>query len=151
LILRRHALTIDVIITAVNVAPFTILHGIRKSDIFKHQLLARFPSLAADVHSFYGNPNCSCKNNIIKTVRENYDNFKHFIEEFVVQNPSIDITDIPNMGAIPDAPKMIAGETYTIHKDELKTFYSNFLVKERCTYKSCTIVPEGDNLRLYFL
>jgi hypothetical protein len=139
------------VVTAINVAPFTVLHGIRKSDVFKQQLLARFPSLIADVHSFSNNPNCSCKNNILKAVREYYGEYKQFIEEFIIHNPTIDITDIPNIGAIPEPPKSIAGETFTIHKDELKKFYSDFLIKERCTYKSCTIVPEGDNLRLYFL
>jgi len=139
------------VLTSVNVAPLAVLHGIKKSEQFKQQLLAHFPSLAADIHSFSNNPNCSCKNNIIKAVREKHGEYANFLEQFIRSNPQIDITDIPNMEAMHILPKNIAGETYTIHKDGLKDFYTNFLIKEKCVYKSCNIVPEGDSLKLYFL
>jgi len=139
------------ILASVNVAPLTVLHGLKISDIFKQQLLARFPLLAADIHSFSSNPNCSCKNNIMKAVRENYDAFAAFIKQFVKDNPSIDLAKGIGINTQEIAPKNIAGEIYTINKDEFKKFYTDVLVGQRCIYRSCSVVPEGDSLKLFFL
>ena len=63
-----------------------ILHLITTDLVFKDYFKTSIPLIAADIESASMNPNCSCRNKIIKYVTSNTDSISLLLYEYVKKN-----------------------------------------------------------------
>jgi hypothetical protein len=132
--------------------PFVIAKLIRDNESFRLNLKAFAPNISADIDSYHSNPNCGCLPKIHVTILSNTKKYLDFTNNFLRDNPQVNLNlqEIESLHA--NTSKQIAGEVFIIDNsvEAFKTFH-NKIKSEKCFFRAFSVVDKGDKLAIYFL
>jgi len=126
------------------------LELIQTNAKFKTDIQATMPAIFADVESFKINPNCSCRGRIEAHVNSNRNSSHAFITDWLLQNPQPSFN--PQAIIQRHATATIGGTIVTLPNTEqaFAEFYTK-AISERYVFRGFSVVPAGDNIKIYFL
>jgi len=126
------------------------LELIQTNAKFKTDIQATMPAIFADVESFKINPNCSCRGRIEAHVNSNRNSSHAFITDWLLQNPQPGFD--PQTIIKKHATATIGGTIVTLPNTEqaFAEFYTK-AISERYMFRGFSVVPAGDNIKIYFL
>lgn len=90
-----------------EIAYSVILHLILGYKQFGDDFSNKYPSLLADVVSYSGNPNCSCRSKIIKHIQDNFIDVTQWVDQWIESTPNNDQLDAVYNKIIGTAPEQI--------------------------------------------
>lgn len=140
----------------------TVLRAIREEREFRKEFSTVADSIVDKIYSYYTNPNCQCKSNIIDWVNKNVETTNTLIQKYDANivamttelakatevakaNPQVPPTRPPNtnpMANMANNPKAKFGTVINIDKDPIA--YSTLIklaMSEGWIYRGCTVVP----------
>ena len=108
------------------------------------------PAIFADVESFKINPNCSCRGRIEAHINSNRDTSHAFLVDWLQQNPQSAFT--PQAIIQKFTTTTLGGTIVTLPNTEqaFAEFYTK-AISERYVFRGFSVVPAGDNIKIYFL
>jgi hypothetical protein len=126
------------------------LELIQTNAKFKTDIQAAMPAIFADVESFSINPNCSCRGRIEARISSNRDSSYTFLMDWLQQNPQPNFN--PQAIIQKFATTTLGGTIVTLPNTEqaFAEFYTK-AISERYVFRGFSIVPAGDNIKVYFL
>ena len=126
------------------------LELIQTNAKFKTDIQATMPAIFADVESFKINPNCSCRGRIEAHINSNRDTSHAFLVDWLQQNPQSAFT--PQAIIQKFTTTTLGGTIVTLPNTEqaFAEFYTK-AISERYVFRGFSVVPAGDNIKIYFL
>lgn len=126
------------------------LELIQTNAKFKADTQATMPAIFADVESFKINPNCSCRGRIEAHINSNRDTSHAFLIDWLQQNPQP--TFNPQAIIQKFTTTTLGGTIVTLPNTEqaFAEFYTK-AISERYVFRGFSVVPAGDNIKIYFL
>lgn len=150
---------------------------ISKNEVFKNKFQADFPDLFADIESFYGNPNCSCRGKIEKYILSNKEKSVEFLNGFVAENGGdnhnlFKLEDInrkynlaPNPAPNPAPQEIVeqisskgekndddySGRTELVKISEWENYIIGLREKQAKFFQFSTIKVDEETVRVFFL
>lgn len=126
------------------------LELIQTNAKFKTDIQATMPAIFADVESFSINPNCSCRGRIEAHINSNRDASHIFLVDWLQQNPQP--TFNPQAIIQKFTTTTLGGTIVTLPNTEqaFAEFYTK-AISERYVFRGFSVVPAGDNIKIYFL
>jgi len=102
------------------------------------------------IETYSKNPNCSCRTDIQMYVRNNLENTKNFVLNFLTQNPQvkIDLESIENQFKVTP----VQGQVFRIPKND-KAFEEFFkhTRSNKFQYSHFSVAADGDSWAIFFL
>jgi hypothetical protein len=130
-------------------ANLLVLHFLQNYPEFVPIFIDKAPSIAADIRSFVGNPNCSCRYKIEKFAVENVSLCKEVVKNFIDAN-KIDF----NLNAFNNGYfklKNLSGRVIETTVEKWPALAEK-LAREGASYKSFSVLMKPDgSLMVFFL
>lgn len=121
---------------------------IQHNDAF-FEMSADFPSIAADLLTFKNNPNCSCKNKVIKFISAKIDaGDKDILNKYFINRENLK-NAIETMSNNYEQ-KILSGKILTIDNTQ-EAWAALWQESTTKIYKSFSVVEKNDKLHVYFL
>ena len=142
-----------------------------KNEKFKNSFQVAAPSIYADIESFYGNSNCSCRGKIEKYVSSNKQESVDFLNNFIAENGGenhtlFDINVIDNhyvsqssvskptadSSSVDDKnPDDYSGTTELVKISEWKNYIVGLREKQVKFFQFSTVKVDDETVRVFFL
>jgi hypothetical protein len=121
---------------------------LKENENFKNEFKKFAPEIEPDIESASINHNCSCESNVIEFIEKKKDEYIDFLYDFIVKN-NVFITFLEILNSIvvyKDYSGKIAKTTISEWKD-----FSDSLFTDHATFRSFSVVKEGDDVFVFFL
>ena len=120
---------------------------IRDDSVFE-QLKSDFPDILADLVTFKGNANCSCRGRVVKFFGDKLTQDANILEKYI-KNPSALNEELQSL-QVSRIANNYSGKVITIDKGEAawQTFSQSIIGK---VFRSFSVVEQKDSLEVYFL
>lgn len=126
-----------------------VLELLSNSKLFYDLYVKQYPNNLANAMSFSKNPNCTCRNALIKHYNENKKAVDTFTEDFLVEHPSELALD---EFLAKHASKSVVGSVIKIEKtEEAFRHVTNKMQSEKWTFRQMSVAVENDQYILFFI